>query len=229
MKPLPYINGDTIGEVIFIEEVAAKVTDSGKKYRRAKVQCSCGSYYEAEVYSLKSKKSTKCKECKDRTIGIKNTKHNLSGTRIYTIWTGMLNRCYNETNSSYAWYGAEGKTVCAEWRDSFLAFKEWAMVNGYTDQLEIERLDSTKGYSPTNCTWATRTTQTRNTRCLHTTNTSGFRGVSKVSDTKWYAYIGIDNKTINLGYYGSAIAAAKVRDAYVLEHNLEHTLNWSIK
>jgi len=89
--------------------------------------------------------------------------HGQSNTRLYKIWQGMKARCYTDTCVTYHKYGAKGITVCDEWLKSFESFWDWANDAGYNDTLTLERDDSTLGYSPQNCKWATYTTQTRNT------------------------------------------------------------------
>lgn len=80
--------------------------------------------------------------------------HGMSGTRLYTIWKNMKQRCYNPKRNRYKWYGAKGIRVYDEWHD-FVPFMEWAMENGYTDELVLDRLDSDKDYEPDNCRWVT--------------------------------------------------------------------------
>lgn len=84
--------------------------------------------------------------------------------RLYTIWIGMKQRCHNEKNPAYPEYGGRGITVCEEWRNNFPAFYAWAMSSGYRDDLSIDRIDNDKGYSPDNCRWETRITQSYNRR-----------------------------------------------------------------
>ena len=82
----------------------------------------------------------------------------------------MKKRCYNTNNKAYRIYGAEGKKVCPEWleeENGFMNFYNWAMANGYRDDLTIERVDGTKGYSPDNCKWATPKEQNNNVRTNH--------------------------------------------------------------
>jgi len=77
-------------------------------------------------------------------------------TRLYRAWASMKARCFNPTSTSYPWYGSKGITVCDEWRDSFIAFRDWALANGYdpdADDLSIDRIDPTDNYHPGNCEW----------------------------------------------------------------------------
>lgn len=84
--------------------------------------------------------------------------------RLYSIWTNMKTRCYNEDSPSYRDYGARGIAVCEEWRNDFGAFCNWALSNGYDDKLTLDRKENDKGYSPDNCRWATKKEQCANRR-----------------------------------------------------------------
>ena len=88
----------------------------------------------------------------------------------------MKQRCYDKNFKYYFRYGGKGVQVCKEWRDSYIAFRDWSHANGYEDNLSIDRINSSGNYTPSNCRWTTRTIQSRNIG-MRSNNTSGFKGV----------------------------------------------------
>ena len=80
--------------------------------------------------------------------------HNMSYSRLYRIHNLMKNRCSNPKHTHYKNYGGRGIKVCDEWM-KFETFMEWALSNGYKDNLELDRIDNDKNYEPNNCQWIT--------------------------------------------------------------------------
>ena len=97
-------------------------------------------------------------------------KHGLSKTRLYSIYSGMKQRCYNPNNQHYSIYGGKGITICDEWNGSngLQNFFEWSLSHGYNEDLTIDRIDSSKGYSPNNCQWITAS---ENSSRVHSSST----------------------------------------------------------
>lgn len=85
----------------------------------------------------------------------------MSHTRLHNIWLTMRQRCQNPNCSAYYKYGAKGISVCSEW-EKFENFRDWAISNGYTDALTLDRIDFTGDYEPRNCRWATQKEQQNN-------------------------------------------------------------------
>lgn len=75
---------------------------------------------------------------------------------------GIIERCANPNHIAYKKYGGRGITVCQEWIDSPQAFVDWALANGFSPELQIDRIDNDKGYSPDNCRWVTARENMRN-------------------------------------------------------------------
>lgn len=88
-------------------------------------------------------------------------KHGMCYTRFYRIWAGMITRCHNTKDQTYQRYGERGIKVCDEWREDFRNFKK-DMEDSYSDGLQIDRIDNSKGYSKENCRWVNLKQQARN-------------------------------------------------------------------
>ena len=75
--------------------------------------------------------------------------------KLFLVWQAMRNRCYNEKTDSFKNYGGRGILVCDEWRNSSTNFIKWAVLNGYREGLQLDRIDNDGNYEPSNCQWST--------------------------------------------------------------------------
>jgi len=80
----------------------------------------------------------------------------------YNTWIAMTARCYNPNIPDFQKYGARGITVCNRWRHSFENFL--ADMGERPAGRTIDRINNNRGYTPSNCRWATKSEQCRNTR-----------------------------------------------------------------
>lgn len=155
-------------------------------------RCDCGKECETVAFHVKDGHTRSCGCLKLEMAIVANTKHGLHGTRLYRIWCDMNRRCFNSKRKDWVNYGGRGITVCAEWQNDFQPFCDWAIANGYNDNLSIDRKNNNKGYYPDNCQWATKKHQNNNTRAN--------REITAFGKTKnlqqWADELGVNHTTI---------------------------------
>ena len=195
--------------------------DSKQKRRYGIYKCGfCGGEFRARTSLVKTGNTKSCGCYKVKRIRERTTKHGLGATRLYNIWNNIKNRTLNPKHRQYSDYGGRGITLCDEWLD-VQNFYNWAISNGYSDGLSIDRIDNDGGYCPENCRWTTSTIQNRNQR-MKKNNKSGFKGVSYKKDIKKYVtFICINKNNIYLGSFLTAVEAGIAYNNYIIENNLE--------
>lgn len=144
------LTGERFSHLVVIEY-------AGKNHRRESLwrcRCDCGNetIVRGDVLRRGTTKGCGCG---------KGLKHGYHKKPWYSSYKAMMERCYLPSSGSYNRYGGQGITVCDEWHD-INGFAEWAESSGFATGLTIDRIDSSKGYSPDNCRWATKKQQSNN-------------------------------------------------------------------
>lgn len=152
----------------------------GKQYNRLKIlelsrmgngvplkaicRCDCEKIIICNLDHVKRGLTKSCGCLRSDILTDRNLSHGKSRTKLYRKWAGMKTRCYNENENNYKDYGGRGILICDEWKNNYLNFYNWAMDNGYNENLTIERKNVDGNYCPDNCKWATPKEQMNNMR-----------------------------------------------------------------
>lgn len=206
--------------------------NQGHKARYGIYKCFCNKEFKTRMSDVKNGKTKSCGCYNRQRVKESNTKHGFGNHRLYSVWYDMMNRCYNSKHKEFIRYGKIGVTVDKEWHDLKNFIKD--MDSTYKKGLSIDKdkICREKGiipqiYSKDTCIWTTKDIQARISVKIRSNNTSGYKCVSwNKKMKKFQTHITINSKKINLGFFDTAINGALFYDKYVLDNNLEHTLNF---
>lgn len=185
--------GTRFDRLVAISEAEPIFDKKGVKISRTLCRCDCGNLKIIRNHNLRLGTTKSCGCARFGRI----VSHGMAHERIYKEYWRMKARVSESNKSCKKYYFDREIHVCDEWLgdDGFITFKEWALSNGYTDDLSLERIDVNKGYSPENCTWIPAKDQ-----CLNRTNSVRYT---------------VDGETNNLSVlcrkYGVAIGTVRSR------------------
>jgi len=199
------LSGQRFGRLLVLCE-AGRTKQKGVLW---KCFCDCGKKIIVSGNSLSGRKTKSCGCLQKEKCIEASTTHGLRYTPEYRVWTLMKNRCLNKNANNYKYYGGRGIAVCNRWLKFENFFKD--MGKRPNPKFTIERVNNNKGYSLSNCIWATKKTQARNRR-LSKKNTSGTQGVNwhKIWN-KYQVRIRVKGKDVFLGYFQNIAEAIVAR------------------
>lgn len=199
------LTGKRFGRLVVIEQ------DDFVKYDRPRwlCRCDCGNEIVVRGNSLRQGDTVSCgcvKKEHARALAEFHITHGRSKSRIYHIWFSMKSRCHKVKAPDYSRYGGRGIIVCDEWRNSFQAFYDWAIANGYQEDLSIDRINNNGNYCPENCRWVDSNVQNNNTNRNHYVTYNG----ETLTIAQWSKKCGISKNTLHsrLTRYGWSIERA---------------------
>lgn len=133
--------------------------------------CDCGNKIIVMGESLRRGKTLSCTCEQKRRASEVNKTHGGSKERLYRVWQGIKDRCFNPSNTSFVHYGGRGITVCSEWMN-YENFREFMLNQGYNEDSKwgeqtIERMDVNGNYEPSNCTIIPKNEQVYNRTSNH--------------------------------------------------------------
>ena len=208
LKPL---TGKVFGRLVVTGRAPVRDGDDGSFWE---CECVCGNRSRVARSSLINEKTTSCGCLRDERVSQTHTTHGNSRDPLYSVWSGMVDRCTNPKCKGYKNYGGRGISVCGRWLTSVQHFID-DLGDPPTSAHTLERQNNDKGYSPCNVYWATWLTQANNKRTNRALTYLG----KTLNMTQWSKEIGISTQTIS----------ARLKRGWTIEETLTLPVSWERK
>lgn len=185
--------GKRFGRLTVLEEIDQKNSRGLTCYV---CKCDCGNIVNVCGRDMTREHTLSCGCLHKKIMQKRFLKHGGHGTRLYSIWRGMSTRCNIKNTDYYKHYGGKGVKICDEWKD-FSVFRDWALANGYADNLTLDRIDFNGNYCPENCRWLTIKEQSNNRSSNHCIT---YKGMTKTI-SQWAEYFGLSYSAMSARVY----------------------------
>lgn len=153
------LSGMRFGRLL-VKAIYSKTSQQVNRIRYVCI-CDCGNECIVRANNLTSGNTQSCGCLHSENL---TGMYKPNANRLYNSWRAMKARCFNQNNNRFHLYGGRGITVCDDWM-SFENFKSWALDNGFSEELTIDRIDPDGNYCPENCRWLHPSKQSASRRC----------------------------------------------------------------
>lgn len=162
--------------------------------RKVIAVCECGKTKEYQLTKIRIGATISCGCYAKKASSLRNSTHGGSqNNSLYEVWHSMKTRCLNNNSQAYKHYGGRGIAVCDTWKKDFKCFSDWALLNGYSKGLQLDRINNEDGYSPLNCRFVSSKVNNNNTSRNRVIQ---FNGMNKTL-SQWSDFIGVNYTTLH--------------------------------
>lgn len=186
------LSGERFGMLLVVDKAYLRTSPNGKTDMLWHCKCDCGNEKDVLERSLIYAGTKSCGCLQRQHIQELRRRHGETGTRLYQAWENMRARCNRKSSREYENYGGRGIRVCDEWQNNYESFRDWALDNGYSDNLTLDRKNVNGNYCPENCRWISNQLQQYNKR---TNRNISFNGKTQTI-TQWAKEYKIPVKTL---------------------------------